>query len=840
MRGDESTQKKLCGGSLRFILATLSIFAASAIAAAQDRALQPRLMGMAPAGARTYMTNTYGALDARLFNPLDKDIEAEILTFYDGAPERRYGRKVWIPANASIWSWFCVGPPGRPPGSWDIELESILLDHSGPKPVLVKSSQNQPLTSNIMPFEGKEQVTTVLIDSDIADGSQPIASPELDQTAAELRELIFSIRQELHFSQRLNVVRRRFLPPIAEAYEGVDQLVLASNRISADAGGRQALREWVQRGGRLWIPLDLVQEETVTGLLGDILNVSVIDRSSLTSVRFETGPGNPYLLTPQKAEFEKPVAFVRALAPQQQVFYTVNGWPAAFMTELGRGKVVFTTLGPRAWTRPRQAGDPISTFRDFPQLPVPLVPMQFLAQEILMRADQPLLEAGNLKPFVEDQIGYQVTNRVAILLVFGLFFVGMAVASIVLGRRGSLEHLGWLAPLFAAGAAGAFVLLGEHSRSAVPPTVAVAQVVLAEPGTGDAQASGLIGVYQPGLEPSTVIGAADGGQFDLDLTGLEGRVYSRVQTDIDRWHWDNLELPSSSVRLAPFKYTVLVNKPIKAVVRFGPQGVEGHVDSGAFHPLEDILLTTPGRHALPMRVSEDGSLHADGEDSLQSGHMLTSGLLTDRQRARQSIYEKVMTSPQPRLAARSLLLAWTDPVDTHFTLVANARTTGMALLAIPLQFERTPPESPVTVPFTFVDCMKVGGDGRLIPAPTESRIASSTKLRFQVPDAVRPLTIENARLSIRLNAPLREVTISGFAGAEQVVLRRLSSPNGMEQLEISDPRLLQMDSQGALFLNVEVSGVASDVDRDLWHIEWAGLEVRGRTQKFRSAENESR
>ena len=838
MRGEELVKKKSREGSLRFVFAALSIFAAGAMAAAQDRSLQPRLTGMAPAGARSYMTNTYGAVDVRLFNPRDKDIEAEILTFYDGAPEKRYGRKLWVPANAGIWSWFCVGPPGRPASAWDVELQSLLLDHSGAEPVLVKSNQNQPLTSNIMPFEGKEQITTLLIDSDIADGSQTVASPAEDLIAAELRELIFSIRHELHFSQRLNVVRRRFLPPIAEAYEGVDQLVLASNRLSADPGGRQALREWVQRGGRLWIPLDLVQQQTVTDLFGDILNVSVIDRTSLTSVRFEMGPGNPYLLSPETTEFEKPVAFVRALAPQQQVFYTVNGWPAAFMTELGRGKIVFTTLGPRAWTRPRRPGDPPSTYRDYLQLPVPLVPMQFLAQEILMRADQPLLETGDLRPFVKDQIGYQVTNRLTVVLVFGLFFVGMGAATVVLARRGTLEHLGWLAPLFAVGAAGAFVLLGERSRSAVPPTVAVAQVVLTEPGTGDAQATGSIGVFQPGLEPSTVIGASDGGQFDLDFTGLEGRVHSRVQTDLDRWHWDNLELPTG-VRLAPFKYTVPIHKPTKAVLRFGPRGVEGHVDAGAFHPLEDILVTTPGRHALPMRVSEDGTLHPDGEDSLQSGHLLTSGLLSDRQRARQAIYEKVMTSPQPR-TIRSLLLAWTDPIDTHFTLVTNARTTGMALLAIPLQFEQTPPETAVTVPFTFVDCTKVGGDGRLIPAPTESRIASNFKLRFQIPDAVRPMTVENARLSVRLNAPLREVAISGFAGAEQVPLRRMSSPSGTEQIEITDPRLLQADSGGALYVNIEVGGVRSEVDRDMWRLEWAGLEVRGRTQKFRSADHESR
>ena len=35
------------------------------------------------------------------------------------------------------------------------------------------------------------------------------------------------------------------------------------------------------------------------------------------------------------------------------------------------GRVVFTTLGPRAWFRPRTQNDPPSPFENFPSLPVP-------------------------------------------------------------------------------------------------------------------------------------------------------------------------------------------------------------------------------------------------------------------------------------------------------------------------------------------------------------------------------------------------------------------------------------------------------------------------------------
>lgn len=838
MRSDVRTH--LIGAPLErlFSFALLLALAIPPFARAQEKTPAPRLSSFAPMG-KAFMTKTYGTLGFNLSNPGDRDLAARVLTFYDGAASTQYGRDLWMPPHASLWSWFTVGPPDVMTMRNSVEIKSLLLDRSNKEQHLLRSDLDQPLGTSLIPFERNDQMTSLMIDTDISDGSQGTYTQTDILHADELRELIFALRHEVGQSPRLNVVRRRFLPPIAEAFEGIDQFVLASNRITADPDGKHALREWLERGGRLWIPLDLVQQETVASLLGDILNVQILDRTSLTSVRVEKGPGNPYVLVPETVEFEKPVDFVRVLAPQQQVFYTVNDWPAAFLTEVGRGRVLFTTLGARAWTRERQAKDPPSNYQDFPTVPVALVPLQFLGQEILMKQEKPLFSTDDLKPFVTSQIGYQVVSRGMVLLVFGLLFLGMVLASFVLIKKGGLEHLGWLGPALAFATAGAFFVLGEHSRSAVPPTIAVAQIVDAEPGTDDAQATGLMAVYQPGLEPATVIGAKNGGQFELDTTGLEGRVHSRMQTDVNSWQWDNLELPVG-VRLAPFKYTIPVHEPMSATVRFGPQGMEGRVASGPFRPLEDALLTYPGQHAMPVSVGQDGVLQATGDESLHTGQLMTSGLLSDRQRARQNLYEKLTTTQSRLLASRSFLLAWSDPVDMHFTLVDKARTTGMALVAIPIQFERTLPNTPVLVPPTFVECQKVGPDGRLGPPTLEARYKSSVKLRFQVPSAVRPLTIESARLAIKLQAPLRETVVSGFAGQEAVVLQRLASSTGVERIEITDPRLLQVDDQGALYVNIEVGNVRNDVERDLWHLDWATLEIRGKTHEQGRGEHESR
>jgi hypothetical protein len=171
-----------------------------------------------------------------------------------------------------------------------------------------------------------------------------------------------------------------------------------------------------------------------------------------------------------------------------------------------------------------------------------------------------------------------------------------------------------------------------------------------------------------------------------------------------------------------------------------------------------------------------------------------------------------------------------EPVDMHFTLASQARVTGSTLLAVPLRFERTPPDTRVTIPAAFVDCRRITSDGRSLRPATESRLATSMRLRFQLPASVLPLVVEGARLTVRLHAPSREVVISALAGDEVISVRRLTSPLGVEQGEIDDPRLLQPDGQGTLSVNLSVGEVrGGNAEQILWRIESAGLEVHGRT-----------
>ncbi|MFO0841323.1 MAG: hypothetical protein U0797_02845 [Gemmataceae bacterium] len=589
-------------------LAFLLALAIGSAAAGQGEDAPKYLKSLGPSGPRSYLTDSWGALGLSLSNPTSTDMEARVLTFFGPAPGRQYGRDLWVPANATLWSWSALGPPPGPNERSVVELKTLLYDRTGGQERLLKSPQGPPVHSELVRYHKREPSTTLLLDVDITDGSLGPPSAREEARAEEARDLVRVFRQVSQLSGRVSSVKQRSLPPFPEALDGVDHFVLGSDRVADDVAGLRALRGWVERGGVLWVMLDLVRRETVAALLGDDLDLQVVDRVSLTRVPFRNGPAYQYRAEVAPLEVEEPVDFVRVLTPQDQPMFTIDGWPAAFLKDVGRGRVLFTALGARGWTRPRTARDPKSPYPEFAQLPVSLAPFDYLVAELRSRPDRPPIPADDLRSFVTEQISYSVVGRTTVFMVFGGLFLALALAVFALGRKGWLEHLGWLGPALALGAAGAFLGLGGLSRNAVPATVAVAQVIDAVPGLDEVQTSGFLAVYQPSLN-TTVVGAERGGEFELDLTGLEGRALRRVQTDLDRWHWENLELPAG-VRAGPFRHTMRTAEPVEATVRFGPNGAEGRVTTGPFRELEDVLLSTPGPHTVAVRLGPDGTFRA--------------------------------------------------------------------------------------------------------------------------------------------------------------------------------------------------------------------------------------
>jgi hypothetical protein len=156
---------------------------------------------------------------------------------------------------------------------------------------------------------------------------------------------------------------------------------------------------------------------------------------------------------------------------------------------------------------------------------------------------------------------------------------------------------------------------------------------------------------------------------------------------------------------------------------------------------------------------------------------------------------------------------------------------------IPLLLERPAPGTRVTVPAPLVPYQRILSGGPVRPV-LESNQAIAMQLRFQLPAALLPLKVEQARLVAKINAPSRRVTVSGLpADGKPVAFPPVESPLDPVAVTITDEPLLRPDEEGGLHLELAVSDTlgggqagpkAPQMD-EKWTIEYVELEVIGRT-----------
>jgi hypothetical protein len=311
--------------------------------------------------------------------------------------------------------------------------------------------------------------------------------------------------------------------------------------------------------------------------------------------------------------------------------------------------------------------------------------------------------------------------------------------------------------------------------------------------------------------------------YELDAQATGGQTRRFIQTDLDSWHWEE-PLLTRDPRVGPFHAVVPLGEPLTAVAHFGPNGLEGRLSAGPFRDLADAVLTPPNGRSLAVHIDPDGAFRVGADDVRPPDQYLAGAVLSDRQQRRQEVYQKYLTPPKAgRPDGPAMLLAWASPLDLNFTPVPDARTVGDALLALPLHLERSPVGTHVTVPGPLLTCRRrVPPDGWTRPTMTFS-YGADMELRFQLPAAVLPLQVERARLSAKISAPGRRVVISAPSDGGLVELQRVDSPLDPIRIDVTDERLLRLDANGCLHLNVSLS----EAEVEAWKIDYLEIEVSG-------------
>ncbi len=820
----------------RAALTWLAWLLAGSPALAQAPRESLRLSGLAPGGAGLAATSSWQSFDVNITNFTDMDRQARVFLFFEDDPGAHYGRDFWMPAATTLSSWMLVGPAPVPQKGKISDVQFLLYDRTAGIDQLLLPPTEERIRARGVLYRKREPTSVLLLDEEDSEPDGLGKLPRPESAAEEALHLVRSVRQACGLSELVPVLRPGPLPPVPEALEGVDHFVIASNRLRDDPLGAKALRQWLLRGGAVWIMLDLVDPESVAPLLEDSAGCAVVDRVSLTDFQLDTrgagGRKQPGIVE----QHERAVTLARVVLPAgEEAEHTVNGWPAWFSRNVGRGRVVFTTLGARGWYRPRRSNDPASPFANFPKLPIALPPLEIVAEAVQPPRDEHPFRTESLQPMLAEEIGYAVVSRWTVVAILLGFLAAALGVGLLIKKWSRPELQGWLGPAAAVGATVVLLAQGYAARQSAAPSLAIAQIVHAAPDRDEANVHGLLALYRP--ESGLVsLGAERGGMFELDMAGID-QTRRFLQTDLDAWKWENLALPAG-VRLAPFRAALALSKPIQAKLTFGPNGIEGKLSAEAWNGLSDAILTTSSRRTLAVRLEKEGSLHAGSREILPEGQFISGAVLSDEQQRRQDIYgEFVKKKRFPRGGDEEhQLLAWAEPADLGFTFGSDVRRRGSMLLVVPVRFERAPAGQQLTIPGPLVSVRRIFDD--LSTQPTwEADIAADMHLRFQLPRAALPMKVEKARLSAKIDAPARRVVISGRVDRKQVELFRTESPLETIRLEIDDASLLRLDAEGGLHLNLSISEEfaapkvqARGGTHEKWVMRHLELEVAGRAE----------
>lgn len=816
------------------------------VAWAQDDA-PLRVAGLGPGGLRISVTERWGEVSFTVQNTSNGPREARVVAAHSGEENTEYARDVWVPANASVTLWMSLGPvPALKPGDRTISsigrtIQYKLYDLTSGTPVLVRPPGEAKLRDRAVLYKSKSEYSTSLF-TDASEDTDPTSfrQSSVEEEATNFVRVMRSVRGQ---SELISVVRDKALPATPEAYDGVDQVVMACNHMAHDPQSRAALRRWIERGGQLWVMLDLVEIDFLGSLLGEECAPQIVDRTSLSTVRFQrSSPINrrePIGEVSAPREFEQPVKFVRvALTGRESVFHYVDSWPASFAINVGRGRILVTTLGARAWYRPRvtvpvnrpgarsgAAVDPPSPYPTQPDFPVHLEQLLELSND-LKSVEHPFT-VDDLRPIVLDEIGYSVPERGLVVTIFAVFVAVLAAIGLIVRRSRRSEIVGWLTPMAAAVAGLAFYLVGGATRHSIPQTATIAEIAEAVPGSGEIARVGVFAAYKSEAGPMK-LSAPHGGILDFDFQGLEGQSRVRVQTDRDSWHYEQLALPAG-VRLGNFRTTQ--SGSASAVATFGPDGIQGKLVVQGYQNPVDAILAARERDPSAVRISPDGRFHIGRDELLEPDQFLTETVLSDRQQRRQAVYRKLLGSGLPDYYDnRDILMAWVTPEIIPFRTNDEARLTGTSLLTIPIDFERPAVGTKVFVPRSQISYKRwLEGNTR---APTmESTRPIDMRLRFQLPASVVPMVVEKATFIGKIRAPSRRLRIQGYTGDRPETIHEVESPTEPIRVTIENPKLLQLDARGGLHVGIVIADVSneSSVLQAFWTIESLHLEVTGST-----------
>jgi hypothetical protein len=256
---------------------------------------------------------------------------------------------------------------------------------------------------------------------------------------------------------------------------------------------------------------------------------------------------------------------------------------------------------------------------------------------------------------------------------------------------------------------------------------------------------------------------------------------------------------------------MIIERPLEARARFGPDGLEGRVTLPSLLEPGDAIIATPAGR-LGVQFGSDGAFEAAATSVLGEGQFLMAELMDDEQARRSRIVANVLREGSATTnPAQPMLLFWTQPWSAGLEFNPEAARVGSALVVAPLSFDRPPPGSDVVLPTPLLAFRETLGPDGHPPTGffdnqrrrwTEKSTPTSTWLRFDLPPELAPADVRSVEIEVRVTGPIGRLELATSVDGQTKPIETWIDPVGAVSIDVDDPESLQLDPTGDFYLRV--------------------------------------
>lgn len=825
------------------IILRISLILLGALATSQSKA-QDLSAGarIHPGGVGRYAAGRWGLVGGTFANP--NSTQAQDFTTVVMPPNGgglQFGRRMRVPPGVSFLSEWPVFVPRGGAGNMSFEY---LKFQEGNEDQVVQEQVGERLIQNFGTSLGSgTEAWAGVLDSD----------RHSEEVLHNLRRFSQVLRYQERQQEGLLALQLDRISDQPEVFEPLEYLSLSHEGLTNRPAVMDALRLWVQRGGRLVVAIDLAGTDVWNGLFGSTAPMTLVQETSSTDIKLQLNPSYSKTRHPISVvdkSYDEPVRYLRVIAENVEPIWSIDGWPVAIRLPFGEGEVVGLLIETRAIIEPK---------RDTGQgIPWKLIESggSRLAEILYKLPDPDLINTDAILVQANHQIGYGIPSvTFPILIGFG-FPVLLVGLGIWLYRRSCPEKLIWFVPVFAILVAVPPMIGGIRQRSVAPTTVAEYRTVRAIPGQSNLVADGTSVLYSPDSAP-TSISSSGGTQHNPPISPGRRETRRQMTTSSGDRDWSRISFPSGLTPI-PMRSSQIASQPMVAKLSFDEDGITGTVQTGSLKDASDLILAGVSPERMSLNLESDGHV-SGGVDRLLAKDTFAHGtLISNQQRQREQTYRDIFNlKGRPRaFPETSTLLYWANHArKEHGIGDEDTVFTGTTLVAQPVQW--IPPEldQSVVIPAPAIDYRSISNaDGKYSSTYSNQNrewvsreSANDFLIEFRIPQACTPFEAQTIDCRIKIRAPARQVILSsGNSPTELSEFHNVTGPVGILNVQIpadsvqnslqTGSFILKLDI-GELNLNSDEDSSASGEQDDSWMVQQLQVNLKGRRVRSNQSTN---